>query len=246
MPAARRCTSAWPRCAGYHAAAGRRSRPAPGRAGRRMSGALLVSGFFLRRSAWSVEGAGWRSCDHLRDAPGCDLAHWLDQAAATLAGEERVILCGHSFGGYLAQCLAARLGERAAHLYLFSALVSEGGGALESYQDSGQDNLLGLCRLDPLGGRVRLEDRAGFLELLGAEVPTSASEPAQLLIDSPRQTRPACPVTYVVAAADRLSPPSLQRSFARRLDARVREYPGGHLAALADPRFLRALIESNN
>ncbi|MBF2974875.1 alpha/beta hydrolase, partial [Pseudomonas aeruginosa] len=52
--------------------------------------------------------------------------------------------------------------------------------------------------------------------------------------------------TYVVAAADRLSPPSLQRSFARRLDARVREYPGGHLAALADPRFLRALIESNN
>ncbi|MDF5987628.1 alpha/beta hydrolase [Pseudomonas aeruginosa] len=149
-----------------------------------MSGALLVSGFFLRRSAWSVEGAGWRSCDHLRDAPGCDLAHWLDQAAATLAGEERVILCGHSFGGYLAQCLAARLGERAAHLYLFSALVSEGGGALESYQDSGQDNLLGLCRLDPLGGRVRLEDRAGFLELLGAEVPTSASEPAQLLIDS--------------------------------------------------------------
>ncbi|WP_201016627.1 alpha/beta fold hydrolase [Pseudomonas aeruginosa] len=141
-----------------------------------MSGALLVSGFFLRRSAWSVEGAGWRSCDHLRDAPGCDLAHWLDQAAATLAGEERVILCGHSFGGYLAQCLAARLGERAAHLYLFSALVSEGGGALESYQDSGQDNLLGLCRLDPLGGRVRLEDRAGFLELLGAEVPTSASE----------------------------------------------------------------------
>ena len=60
-------------------------------------------------------------------------------------------------------------------------------------QDSGQDNLLGLCRLDPLGGRVRLEDRAGFLELLGAEVPTSASEPAQLLIDSPRQTRPACP-----------------------------------------------------
>lgn len=117
-----------------------------------MSGALLVSGFFLRRSAWSVEGAGWRSCDHLRDAPGCDLAHWLDQAAATLAGEERVILCGHSFGGYLAQCLAARLGERAAHLYLFSALVSEGGGALESYQDSGQDNLLGLCRLDPLGG----------------------------------------------------------------------------------------------
>lgn len=231
---------------GDHAAAGRRSRPAPGRAGRRMSGALLVSGFFLRRSAWSVEGAGWRSCDHLRDAPGCDLAHWLDQAAATLAGEERVILCGHSFGGYLAQCLAARLGERAAHLYLFSALVSEGGGALESYQDSGQDNLLGLCRLDPLGGRVRLEDRAGFLELLGAEVPTSASEPAQLLIDSPRQTRPACPVTYVVAAADRLSPPSLQRSFARRLDARVREYPGGHLAALADPRFLRALIESNN
>ncbi|WP_049305314.1 alpha/beta fold hydrolase, partial [Pseudomonas aeruginosa] len=167
-----------------------------------MSGALLVSGFFLRRSAWSVEGAGWRSCDHLRDAPGCDLAHWLDQAAATLAGEERVILCGHSFGGYLAQCLAARLGERAAHLYLFSALVSEGGGALESYQDSGQDNLLGLCRLDPLGGRVRLEDRAGFLELLGAEVPTSASEPAQLLIDSPRQVRPACPVTYVVAAAD--------------------------------------------
>ncbi|AID72426.1 alpha/beta hydrolase [Pseudomonas aeruginosa] len=211
-----------------------------------MSGALLVSGFFLRRSAWSVEGAGWRSCDHLRNAPGCDLAHWLDQAAATLAGEERVILCGHSFGGYLAQCLAARLGERAAHLYLFSALVSEGGGALESYQDSGQDNLLGLCRLDPLGGRVRLEDRAGFLELLGAEVPTSASEPAQLLIDSPRQVRPACPVTYVVAAADRLSPPPLQRTFAHRLDARVREYPGGHLAALADPRFLRALIESNN
>ncbi len=231
---------------GDHAAAGRRGRPAPGRAGRRMSGALLVSGFFLRRSAWSVEGAGWRSCDHLRDAPGCDLAHWLDQAAATLAGEERVILCGHSFGGYLAQCLAARLGERAAHLYLFSALVSEGGGALESYQDSGQDNLLGLCRLDPLGGRVRLEDRAGFLELLGAEVPTSASEPAQLLIDSPRQVRPACPVTYVVAAADRLSPPPLQRTFAHRLDARVREYPGGHLAALADPRFLRALIESNN
>ena len=135
--------------------------------------------------------------------------------------------CGHSFGGYLAQCLAARLGERAAHLYLFSALVSEGGGALESYQDSGQDNLLGLCRLDPLGGRVRLEDRAGFLELLGAEVPTSASEPAQLLIDPPRQVRPACPVTYVVAAADRLSPPPLQRTFAHRLDARVREYPAG-------------------
>ncbi|MDO2068571.1 hypothetical protein Q2415_25925, partial [Escherichia coli] len=58
--------------------------------------------------------------------------------------------------------------------------------------------------------------------------------------------RPACPVTYVVAAADRLSPPPLQRTFAHRLDARVREYPGGHLAALAAPRFLRAPIESNN
>ncbi len=99
-----------------------------------MSGALLVSGFFLRRSAWSVEGAGWRSCDHLRDAPGCDLAHWLDQAAATLAGEERVILCGHSFGGYLAQCLAARLGERAAHLYLSSAPPPSLTSALNRYR----------------------------------------------------------------------------------------------------------------
>ncbi|MCR3794208.1 hypothetical protein K3Z90_24265, partial [Pseudomonas aeruginosa] len=62
-----------------------------------MSGALLVSGFFLRRSAWSVEGAGWRSCDHLRDAPGCDLAHWLDQAAATLAPRGSVVLAAAGY-----------------------------------------------------------------------------------------------------------------------------------------------------
>ncbi|MGC3118223.1 alpha/beta fold hydrolase, partial [Pseudomonas aeruginosa] len=79
-------------------------------------------------------------CDQQRDAPGSDQAHWLDQAAATLAGEVRVILCGHSFGGYQAQCLAARLGEPPAHQYLFSARVSEAGGAQVSYQDTGQDN----------------------------------------------------------------------------------------------------------
>lgn len=202
---------------------------------------VLVSGLFLRRSAWALAKTGTSSFDHLRDSE-CGLDEWVNTAVGALEKVDQPLrLYGHSFGGYLAQCLAARLGPQAVHLYLFSALVSSGASAFETYQESGQDELLDICRLDFSTGRIMLSNPSKFLSLLGHPVDIATSEPCQMAIESPKLFLPACPVTYVVCNDDRMTDANLQRHFARRLDAREIEYPGGHLTPLMDKAFLDSL-----
>ncbi|VTP61749.1 Alpha/beta hydrolase family [Serratia rubidaea] len=127
-----------------------------------MNQRVIISGFFLRQNAWP-SAADAQCFDDWRDVQGMDLNGWLDRAQAALATcVEPLTLCGHSFGGYLAQCLAARLGERVSHLCLFSGLVSEGGSALESYQESRQSALMSLCRLEAAEGRFGCRSRRDF------------------------------------------------------------------------------------
>ncbi|MGA4815819.1 hypothetical protein ACPA9J_14500 [Pseudomonas aeruginosa] len=206
------------------------------------------SGFFLRRSAWSVEGAG---CGNYTTI----CATRAELRPGALAGLSRRHSAGEEAGDALRPRKLRRLQAvpggppgrgRATHTAACSARwSSEGGGAQKLPGTAARTQ-------SPRAMPPRPARRAGPPE---DAPPRTAPAPGadqrqrtRAIADrlAAARFRPACPVTYVVAAADRLSPPPLQRTFAHRLDARVREYPGGHLAALADPRFLRALIESNN
>lgn len=154
-----------------------------------------------------------------------------------LAIFERVELIGHSFGGYLAQCLAAMCPEKVSQLWLLSALTSEGGSA---YQQSGQNDMMSVCKLDLAQGRIALHSAERFHHLLGGDIPLAGSEPAQLLLDLPPSsiTDLSCPVNYLITEQDRLTSVSHQLKFAGRLEARVIYWSGGHIAPLSDIRWL--------
>ncbi|EBI5032923.1 alpha/beta hydrolase [Salmonella enterica] len=206
-----------------------------------MNPRLLVSGFFLRRSAWSVDIQG-DDIDVFRDSAECTLDRWLEEAEKWVAVQnDQVEIIGHSFGGYLAQCLAARLGDQVSHLWLLSALTSEGGCALESYQQSEQSELFKIGKLDLSEGKIRLSDSRQFLSLLDLPVPLAQSEPVQLLLDlpPPEITRVRCPGSYVVTERDKLTPSSVQRHFARILNAKEISCPGGHIFPLHNIQWLR-------
>lgn len=199
-----------------------------------MNQRVIISGFFLRQNAWP-SAVDARCFDDWRDVQGMDLNGWLDRAQAALATcVEPLTLCGHSFGGYLAQCLAARLGERVSHLCLFSGLVSEGGSALESYQESRQSALMSLCRLEAAEGQIRLQEPERFCELLQASVALATSEPAQMLLDAPPPDvlKLRCRVSYVIPLNDALTPVATQQHFAQQLNAHEIYCPGGHLSPL--------------
>lgn len=199
---------------------------------------IMISGFFLRRSAWHRAFMG-HCFDELRDE-SVDLASWIQQMSLHLALFERVELIGHSFGGYLAQCLAAMCPEKVSQLWLLSALTSEGGSALESYQQSGQNDMMSICKLDVAQGRIALHSAEHFHHLLGGNIPLADSEPAQLLLDLPPSSIAdlSCPVNYLITEQDRLTSVSHQLTFAGRLNARVFYWPGGHIAPLSDTRWL--------
>lgn len=207
-----------------------------------MTARILVSGFFLRRSVWSPNLIG-EDVDDIRDQSECDLQHWLDEAEMLASTFNKPIeIIGHSFGGYLAQCLAARLGEKVSHLWLLSALTSQGGSALESYQESGQEVLSEICRLDISSGRIYIHKPELFLTLLGQSVPLAPSEPVQLLLSPPppRITNLSCPVSYVITQQDLLTPPLLQHTFASRLNARLINWIGGHMSPLMENEWLHS------
>ncbi|PHM60702.1 hypothetical protein Xsto_03729 [Xenorhabdus stockiae] len=205
-----------------------------------MTARILISGFFLRRNVWPPNLIG-EDVDDLRDQSECDLQYWLAKAEMLASAFSRPIeIIGHSFGGYLAQCLAARLGEKVSHLWLLNALTSQGGNAFESYQESGQAALSDICRLDMSSGRIHLHSPERFLALLGQRVPLAQSEPAQLLLDPPPShiTNLSCPISYVITQQDLLTPPLLQRTFARRLNARLINWMGGHMSPLTEGNWL--------
>ncbi|CAM3811353.1 alpha/beta fold hydrolase [Xenorhabdus thuongxuanensis] len=207
-----------------------------------MTARILVSGFFLRRGVWSPNLIG-EDVDDIRDQSECDLQHWLDEAEMLASTFNKPIeIIGHSFGGYLAQCLAARLGDKVSHLWLLSALTSQGGSALESYQESGQEALSEICRLDISSGRIYLHKPERFLTLLGQPVPLASSEPVQLLLapPPPRITNLSCPVSYVITQQDLLTPPLLQHTFASRLNARLINWIGGHMSPLMESEWLHS------
>ncbi|MDC9581609.1 alpha/beta fold hydrolase [Xenorhabdus sp. PR6a] len=201
---------------------------------------IIISGLFLRRSAWSVNIKGL-NIDDLRDQPECGLNDWLYLAEKQLSGYNAPIdIVGHSFGGYLAQCLAAKLGNKVRHLWLLSALTSKGGSALESYQDSMQHLLFDICKLDMSSGKIILHQPQNFIHLLGQPTELALSEPVQLMIDlpPPEITQLSCPISYIITECDRLTPPQQQYRFARILNAREITYPGGHVTLLKDALWL--------
>ena len=200
---------------------------------------ILISGLFFRKSAWCKDFNGY-CYDDIRDED-LNLSDWLKNMSSRIDQFSEVELIGHSFGGYLAQCLTAVRPEKVSKLWLISALVSQGEGAFETYQQSGQGDLMSICKLDLIRGRILLESPHDFQNLMGNKVTTSNSESAQLLIDPPPRsiTNISCPVNYVITEKDNLTPASLQRQFALRLNAKPISWQGNHISPLLNSSWLK-------
>ena len=164
---------------------------------------------------------------------------------------DRIVLVVHSASGVLAPAVAGALATRIAAVVFVAATVPEPGRSFIDLQPLPARLLLQvLYRLRPAG---TLSPRGETLRVMCADLDEQATalvldrrvpEPRGLLADRVPTAELTVPVHVVTAADDRaLSPQSQARGLARLSAPVLHEVPGGHLAMLAAPSPLAALLD---
>jgi pimeloyl-ACP methyl ester carboxylesterase len=209
---------------------------------------VLVHGAGGTSGYWQLVTPLLRAAGHhvaAPDLPNHPGATFADQAEAVVAaadGADDVVLVAQSMGAYPAGLACARLPVR--RLVLLNAMVPRPGESAGDWwaavgQESARAENDRRQGRDPGTGIVDevhlLHDvEPAVLALLGGE-----SAPAGSLFEAPFPLDgwPDVPTVVLVGREDRLFPPALQRRVAReRLGLEAVELPGGHLAALSQPR----------
>jgi pimeloyl-ACP methyl ester carboxylesterase len=182
---------------------------------------------------------------------------WADAVAADVAaaGLDRVVLIGHSSGGYVIPGVAARLPEQCAHLVFVAATVPSEGRApvdflkpkLAEIATQGRDAMFDAARGRTLGG-LRLGEPPIETDLevvendgrMGLEAPEPLFAPfswAGVPADVPR--------TFVRCTRDRVVTPELVDVMVANMGgAEVVDLDAGHEVASETPEQLAALLDA--
>jgi pimeloyl-ACP methyl ester carboxylesterase len=220
---------------------------------------VLVHGAF-------VDGSGWKSVFDVLCNDGYEVLV-VQHATATLEGDAAatlsvidaarfpVVLVGHSYGGMVIS--VAGNDPRVTRLVYVAAYAPEKGESVAKLaQNPAQPGESRAPLLPPRHGH-RLVDPAKFPAAFAADVPltttrfmAAAQVPWGLAAVQAEIAEPAWklkPVSYLVATQDRMIPPSLQRTMAKRSGARILELDSSHAVMLSRPREVAAfIIESLN
>lgn len=215
----------------------------------------------LVHGAWA-DGSSWSRVIPLLAARGLNvtavqlpLTSLADDAAAVrraIALETGpVVLVGHSYGG--AVITEAGNDPKVTALVYVAAFAPDAGQSAVSMTSSLPPSPIGAeIRPDP-EGFLKLT-RAGVFDDLAADLPAgertvifAAQAPTSVRSMGGTISTPAWrsrPSWYIVAAHDRVIPPSLEASMARTIQATTTTVPSGHLMMLSRPEAVATVIEN--
>lgn len=220
----------------------------------------LIHGAYHGGWCWNLvspllEAAGHRAISV--DLPVSDISAGLEDYADivcdAVAGDEDVVVVGHSMGGLVAPVVASR--RPVEEIVFVCAPVPEPGLSMNDLRERDSDMMLGALQghLVDVGDGTRACDEVGarkaFLhacpELLADWAvrllrPQSGTPTAQPV---PIDRLPSCRFRYVVCADDRMISPDWSRRRARAvLGAEPVELTGGHDPMLSSPMVLSEVL----
>lgn len=215
---------------------------------------VLVHGGF-------VDGSGWQGVYEILRKDGYRVSvvqnptlTLEDDAAVTRRALDAlggpVVLVGHSYGG--AVITAAGSHEAVAGLVYIAAFAPDTGESVLSLTSDPapgapvppilppQDGFLFLDREkfhDSFAGDLSAEEAAFMAD---SQVPWGVGAAAGEAVDPAWHAKPSW---YLVATADRMIPPPVQRSMAERANATITEVAGSHAVYVSQPEAVAALIK---
>jgi pimeloyl-ACP methyl ester carboxylesterase len=212
---------------------------------------VLVHGAF-------VDGSGWQSVyERLNDDgyevgvvqnPTASLSNDVAATRLVIAMQRHpVILVGHSYGG--AVTTEAGMDPKVIGLVYVAAFAPDKGESVASLlKDAPAPPIL-----PPRDGFLVIDSAkfheafAGDLEPEVAGFMAASQTPWGVAASEGRVTDPAWrhkPSHYLVATADKMIPPALQRTMAKRMNATVTEAAGSHAIYVSQPRVVTNVIEA--
>ncbi|MPY58585.1 alpha/beta fold hydrolase [Streptomyces spongiae] len=223
---------------------------------------VLVHGVFADASGWNAVTARLLKAGHEVIAPANPLRDLADDSAylssviATLSGP--VILVGHSYGGEVITNAARGHAHVKALVYVAAFAPDEGESALQLAKKFPGSELEEALMLRPLPGGTGYDgyiDPAKFHDVFAQDLPRATTtlmavsqRPGSVGGLSGPSGAPAwknLPSWYVVAGADRVIPPALQRFMAGRAGSRTVEVKGAsHVVMMSRPDAVVRQIEA--
>jgi pimeloyl-ACP methyl ester carboxylesterase len=157
---------------------------------------------------------------------------------------------GHSYGGAVITKAAVGASNVAALVYV-AAFAPEAGENLQLLLEK-YPSKIGAALVPDAAGFLYI-DRAKFKEVFAADVPdnqrsilNAAQKPVNSTTFSTKYEAPAwkdIPSWYLLATNDQAINPALQRLFAERMKATIREVNTSHVPFASNPSAVAAIIE---
>lgn len=205
--------------------------------------------------SWHLVERELRDLGHQTVAPDlpCEddrasLDDYADAVVDALGGRRELIVVGHSYGGFTAPLVAARLPVDT--LVLVAAMIpAPGEKAADWWTNTGYgDAVRAQAELD--GGLTGNDDPfiAFYHDVpraLAGEALSKARDESETAFNQPwpLDAWPAVPTKFIVCTEDRFFPPSfMRRVVAERLDITPDEIAASHGVALSRPRELASLL----
>jgi pimeloyl-ACP methyl ester carboxylesterase len=217
--------------------------------------AAPVKNIVLVHGAWA-DGSGWQAVYEILVKDGYSVSvvanpdtGIADDVAATQRVLDRqdgpVILVGHSYGGVV--ITEAGVDPKVVGLVYIAAFAPDVGETAGQFLTGGpppitvsKDGVAFLKREAFLGGFAPDVPMATRAFMADSQVPIAVSTLSTPITRAAWKTRPSW---YLVAADDKVIPPDVERSFARRMKATTREVAASHVAYVSQPQVTARLIE---
>ena len=216
---------------------------------------VLVHGAWADGSSWSgvvheLQERGHRV--HAVQLPMTSLEADVETTKRAILAQGATVVVGHSYGGFVMS--AAALGAPTVQALVFvAAYAPNRGETIASISHAAREMPGGHAIIYGDDGWTSVDvDRYG--PALGADLPLST---VNVLAAVQGPTHVSCLITpatdtawdtlpnhYVVSTEDQILDPGLQFEFARRINARVTEVPGSHLAVLSFPSVIADAIDA--
>jgi pimeloyl-ACP methyl ester carboxylesterase len=217
---------------------------------------VLVHGAFVDATSWQhvirlLQEAGYPVV--AVQNPLTSLADDIATTKRVIESETRngpIILVGHSYGGVVISGAATGSPNVKALVYL-TAFAPDAGEPIGSFFEQYPSALLTAIVPDAAG--FLIIDRAQFHAIYGHDVdaaearvlaatqkPITGAVLHQALEDAAWKTIPSW---YLISTQDQSSTPALQRFFAERMGATIREIAASHAAYISHPQAVVTLIE---
>jgi pimeloyl-ACP methyl ester carboxylesterase len=181
------------------------------------------------------------------DDPRARLSTWVDRVVQACRGRTSIVLVAQSLGAFTAPLVCARV--RVRMLVFVNAMIPEPGETAGEWWGNTGSQAARAAAARGGGYSADFDEATYFLHDVPPEVAAEGEAhvrvQAEAIFADPCRFEawPDVPIHVIAGRDDRFFPIDFQRRVAReRLGVDVDEVPGGHLAALSNPRGLVDLL----